>query len=161
MSAVQWVIDGLPDGTQKLLRAYVQDVVKAFGDHLESVLLYGSAVRGDFLPGRSNLNLVLFVSSYDVAILKQYATVHKKWSKELVVAPLFLTKDDLQASAVVFPLEYQDIHDCHRLLWGQDLLWDSTSINAIWPGKSCNRFGGISCACGNGWSRERERQRPC
>jgi len=122
MSAVQWVIDGLPDGTQKLLRAYVQDVVKAFGDHLESVLLYGSAVRGDFLPGRSNLNLVLFVSSYDVAVLKQYTTVHKKWSKELVVAPLFLTKDDLQASAMVFPLEYQDIHDCHRLLWGQDPL---------------------------------------
>ena len=51
MSAVQWVIDGLPEGTQKRLRAYVQDVAKAFGDHLEAVLLYGSAVRGDFLPG--------------------------------------------------------------------------------------------------------------
>lgn len=122
MSSVQWVIDGLPDSTQKLLRAYVQDVVKAFGEHLESVLLYGSAVRGDFLPGRSNLNILLFVSSYDVAVLNQYTVVHKKWSKELVVAPLFLTKDDLQASAMVFPLEYQDIHDCHRLLWGQDPL---------------------------------------
>jgi len=122
MSAVQWVIDGLPEGTQKRLRAYVQDVAKAFGDHLEAVLLYGSAVRGDFLPGRSNLNILLFVSSYDVAVLKEYAAVHKKWSKELVVAPLFLTQDDLQASAMVFPLEYQDIHDCHRLLWGQDPL---------------------------------------
>lgn len=122
MSAVQWVIDGLPDGTQKLLRIYVEDVTKAFGDHLDAVLLYGSAVRGDFLPGRSNLNILLFVSSYDVAVLKEYATVHKKWNKELVVAPLFLTKDDLQASAMVFPLEYQDIHDCHRLLWGQDPL---------------------------------------
>jgi hypothetical protein len=122
MSSVQWIIDGLPDGTQKLLRSYVQDVAKAFGDHLEAVLLYGSAVRGDFLPGRSNLNILLFVSSYDVAVLKKYAQVHKKWSKELVVAPLFLTRDDLQASAMVFPLEYQDIQDCHRLLWGQDPL---------------------------------------
>jgi len=120
MSSVQWVIDGLPEGTQKLLRAYVEHVAKAFGDQLETVILYGSAVRGDFLPGRSNLNVLLFVSSYDVAVLKRYAPVHKKWSKELVVAPLFLTKDDLQASAVVFPLEYQDIHDCHRVLWGQD-----------------------------------------
>lgn len=120
MSSVQWVIDGLTEATQKLLRAYVQDVAKAFGDHLEAVLLYGSAVRGDFLPGRSNLNIVLFVSSYTVAVLKHYAVVHKKWSKELVVAPLFLTKDDLQASALAFPLEYQDILDCHRVLWGQD-----------------------------------------
>jgi hypothetical protein len=120
MSVAQWVIDGLPEQTQKLLRSYVQAVTKAFGDQLEALLLYGSAVRGDFLPGRSNLNILLFVSSYDVAVLNHYALVHKKWSKELVVAPLFLTKDDLQASAFVFPLEYQDIQDCHRVLWGQD-----------------------------------------
>jgi len=122
MSSVQWVIDGLPESTQKLLRRYVQDVANAFNDHLEAVVLYGSAVRGDFLPGRSNLNILLFVSSYAVPVLSQYTAVHKQWSKELVVAPLFLTKDDLQASATVFPLEYQDIHDCHRLLWGQDPL---------------------------------------
>jgi predicted nucleotidyltransferase len=120
VSALPWVIDGLSEQAHKLLRAYVQEVTKTFGHQLEAVLLYGSAVRGEFLPGRSNLNVLLFVSSYDVTLLKQYAAIHKKWSKEQVVAPLFLTKDDLQASAVVFPLEYQDILDCHRVLWGQD-----------------------------------------
>ncbi len=120
MSAVQWVIDGLPDETQKLLRAYVREVANAFGDQLEAVLLYGSAVRGEFLPGRSNINILLFVSSYDAAVLKKYVPVHDKWSKEQVVVPLFLTKNDLEASAFVFPLEYQDIQECHRLLWGQD-----------------------------------------
>ena len=120
MSAVQWTIDGLPEETQRLLRSYVKDVAQAYGEQLDAVLLYGSAVRGEFLPGRSNLNVLLFVSSYDVALLKAYAVVHKKWNKELVVVPLFLTKADLQASAFVFPLEYQDIHECHRLLWGQD-----------------------------------------
>jgi hypothetical protein len=120
MSAVQWVIDGLPEQTQKILRSYVQDVAETFGDRLEAVLLYGSAVRGDFLPGRSNVNVLLFLSSYDVSLLRQYAAVHAKWSKEQVVAPLFLTKDDLQASAFVFPLEYHDIQECHRVLWGQD-----------------------------------------
>jgi len=120
MSAVQWTIDGLPGETQRLLRSYVKDVVQAYGTQLDAVLLYGSAVRGEFLPGRSNLNILLFVSSYDVALLKAYAGAHKKWSKEQVVTPLFLTKADLQASAFVFPLEYQDIQDCHRLLWGQD-----------------------------------------
>ena len=120
MSAVQWTIDGLPDETQRLLRSYVKDVAQTYGERLDAVLLFGSAVRGEFLPGRSNLNVLLFVSSYDVSLLKAYAVVHKKWNKEQVVAPLFMTRADLQASASVFPLEYQDIQECHRLLWGQD-----------------------------------------
>lgn len=120
MSSVDWTIDGLPDDTQQLLRTYVKDVVKTYGDHLEGVLLYGSAVRGEFLPGRSNLNLVLVLSSYDVSLLKRYSTVHKRWSTEQIVVPLFLTKDDLQSAALVFPLEYLDIHEAHRVLWGQD-----------------------------------------
>jgi hypothetical protein len=117
---VEWTIDGLPEETQQLLRSYVKDVAQAYGNQLEGVLLYGSAVRGEFLPGRSNLNLLLFLSSYDVALLRKYNGLHKRWSKEQVVVPLFLTKADLQSAASVFPLEYQDIHDCHRLLWGQD-----------------------------------------
>ena len=120
MSSVEWTIDGLPEETQQLLRSYVKDVAQTYGNQLEGVLLYGSAVRGDFLPGRSNLNLLLFLSSYDVALLRKYNGLHKRWSKEQVVVPLFLTKADLQSAASVFPLEYQDIHDCHRLLWGQD-----------------------------------------
>lgn len=117
---MEWTIDGLPDETQQLLRAYVKDVVKVYGDRLEGVLLYGSAIRGEFLAGRSNLNILVFLSSYDVALLKQYAPIHKRWSKEQIVVPLFLTKDDLQSAARVFPLEYLDIHEGHRVLWGQD-----------------------------------------
>jgi hypothetical protein len=120
MANVEWTIDGLPDETQQLLRAYVRDVAKSYGEHLEGLLLYGSAVRGEFLPGRSNLNILVFLSSYDVALLKQYAPIHKRWGKEQIVVPLFLTKEDLQSAARVFPLEYLDIHEGHRVLWGQD-----------------------------------------
>lgn len=120
MAAVAWTIDGVPDDTKRLLRSYVKDVAQAYGEQLDAILLFGSAVRGEFLPGRSNLNILLFLRSYDVALLKAYTGLHKKWSNDQVVVPLFLTKADLQASALVFPLEYQDIQDCHRLLWGQD-----------------------------------------
>lgn len=120
MAPVDWSIDGLPDGTQKLLKSYVKDVLKVYGNELESIILYGSAVRGEFLPGLSNLNVLLILSSYDLSILKQYDSVHKRWSKEQVVVPLFLTKADLESASTAFPLEYQDILDCHRLLWGHD-----------------------------------------
>ncbi len=120
MQSVDWTIDGLPEETQKLLKLYVKDVAKIYENELEGILLYGSAVREEFLPGRSNLNLLLVMSSYDLAVLKKYDTIHKRWSKEQVVVPLFLTSGDLQSASLAFPLEYQDIHECHRLLWGQD-----------------------------------------
>jgi hypothetical protein len=120
MPSIDWTIDGLPDDTQKLLKSYVKDVAKIYGKELEGVILYGSAVRREFLPGRSNLNILLVMSSYDLAVLKRYDGIHNRWSKEHVLVPLFLTAADLQSASLTFPLEYQDIHDCHRLLWGQD-----------------------------------------
>ncbi len=120
MQSVDWTIDGLPDETQKLLKSYVKDVTQIYGHELEGILLYGSAVRGEFLPGNSNLNLLLVMSSYDLSVLKKYDSIHKRWSKEQVVVPLFLTATDIQSASLVFPLEYQDIHECRRLLWGHD-----------------------------------------
>lgn len=120
MSPIDWSIDGLPEDTQKLLKSYVKDVAKVYGNGIESIILYGSAVRGEFLPGISNLNVLLILSSYDFSILKQYNGLHKRWSKEQIVVPLFLTRADLESASTAFPLEYQDILDCHRLLWGQD-----------------------------------------
>jgi hypothetical protein len=120
MQSIDWTIDGLPEETQKLLRSYVKDVAKVYGNELEGIILYGSAVRGEFLQGRSNLNVLLVMVSYDLAVLKRYDGIHKRWSKEQVVVPLFLTTADLQSASFAFPLEYQDIYECHRLLWGQD-----------------------------------------
>jgi hypothetical protein len=114
------VIEGLPDEIQKLLQDYVKDVKGVFGEHLEGMLLYGSAVRGEFLPGRSNLNILLLVSSYDSAVLKQYSSLHRQWSKEQIVVPLFLTEEELRMSAAVFPLEFLEIQEQHRVLGGRD-----------------------------------------
>jgi hypothetical protein len=87
---------------------------------LEGVLLYGSAIRGEFLPGRSNLNILLLVSSYDSAVLKQYSVLHRQWSKEQIVIPLFLTEEELRISAAIFPLEFLEIQEQHRVLGGRD-----------------------------------------
>jgi hypothetical protein len=114
------VIEGLSDETQKLLQDYTKDVKGVFGEQLEGMLLYGSAVRGEFLPGRSNLNVLLLVTSYDSALLKQYSALHRQWSKEQVVVPLFLTEEELRMSAAVFPLEFLEIQEHHRVLGGRD-----------------------------------------
>ena len=93
MVGSEWVIDGLPDEYLQQLRAYVKDVQRLYGDALDGVLLYGSAVRGEFLPGRSNLNVVLIVKSARADQLKKYGAVHRRWAKEQVVVPLFVTQE--------------------------------------------------------------------
>lgn len=120
MSTAERLIEGLPDETQNLLQTYVKEVKGAFGEQLEGLLLYGSAVRGEFLPGRSNLNLLLLVSSYGSAVLKQYSALHRRWSKEQIVVPLFLTEEEVHMSAAVFPLEFLEIQEQHRVLSGRD-----------------------------------------
>lgn len=120
MAGRAWIIDGLPDEYQEHLRVYVKDVQRVYGDSLEGVLLYGSAVRGEFLPGRSNLNLVLVVKAMTVDQLRKYSGLHRRWAKEQIVVPLFVTPNDLPAMSLAFPLEYIEIQEQHRLLAGQD-----------------------------------------
>jgi len=120
MGMAERLIEGLPDTTQGLLQTYVKEIKAAFGEQLEGMLLYGSAVRGEFLPGRSNLNILLLLSSYNSAMLKQYSALHRRWSKEQIVVPLFLTEEELRMSAEVFPLEFLEIQEQHRVLSGRD-----------------------------------------
>jgi len=120
MVGSDWIIDGLPDEYQQHLRAYVKDVQRVYGDSLDGVLLYGSAVRGEFLPGRSNLNIVLVVKSTKADQLKKYSALHRRWAKEQIIVPLFMTQADLPAMSLVFPLEYIELQEQHRLLAGQD-----------------------------------------
>jgi len=120
MATGERIIEGLSEETQQLLQAYTRDVKAAFGDRLEGLLIYGSAVRGEYLPGRSNLNMLLLVAGYDTATLKLYEPIHKRWGKEQVVTPLFLREQDLKFSSALFPLEFLEIQEHHRVLGGRD-----------------------------------------
>src|SRR5690242_6656967 len=120
MATSERVIEGLSEETQQLLQAYTRDVKTAFGDRLEGLLIYGSAVRGEYLPGRSNLNMLLLVAGYDAATLKLYEPIHKRWSKERVVIPLFLREQDLKLSSGLFPLEFLEIQEHHRVLRSEE-----------------------------------------
>lgn len=120
MAATERTIEGLPEETQRLVQAYAKDVKAALTDQLEGLLIYGSAVRGEFLTGRSNLNMLLVVTGHDAAVLTRYHAVHKRWNKEGVVIPLFLTDQDVKSLSPLFPVEFLEIQEHHRVLGGRD-----------------------------------------
>jgi predicted nucleotidyltransferase len=110
----------IPETVRETLRSYLAQVQKLFGDALEAVILYGSAAGGEYLPGKSNINLLILLAKQDTELLKQYAALHKRWQKEQIVVPLFLTQAELKSSLELFPLEYLEIQDQHVLLAGRD-----------------------------------------
>lgn len=110
----------VPAEVREVLREYLPEVTKCFGPTLEATILYGSAAGGEYLPGRSNINLLFLVARHERAMLQQYATLHHRWHKERIVVPLFLTQSELESSFEFFPLEYLEIQEQHVLLAGRD-----------------------------------------
>ena len=86
----------------------------------EAILVYGSAARGEFLPGYSNVNVLIVLDQITQPVLQEWSGIHKQWAREKIIAPLFLTQNDLHQSSDVFPLEFLDIKECHVLLEGRD-----------------------------------------
>jgi len=72
------------------------------------------------LPGRSNINLVLLLQEHNLAALQRYARAHRRWTREQIVVPLFLTEGDIRVSLDTFPLEYLELKEHHVSLMGQD-----------------------------------------
>ncbi len=110
----------IPESVRETLRPYLAQAQALFGNALEAVILYGSAAGGEYLPGRSNINLLILLARQDTDLLKQYAALHKRWKKEQIVVPLFLTQAELRSSVELFPLEYLEIQEQHVLLAGRD-----------------------------------------
>ncbi len=95
----------------------------AAGTNLESVLLYGSAARGEHREGKSDLNLLCTLVSLSGAELNRIAPAVNWWTNEqLEPSPLFFTESELRSAADVFAIELLDIQRDHRVLFGKDVV---------------------------------------
>ena len=91
--------------------------------NLECVILFGSAARGDFREGHSDLNVVCIPRSLTVEELGRLAGVVKWWCVEQKEpAPLFFTHEELRQAADVFAIEILDMKQGRRVLFGEDLV---------------------------------------
>ena len=93
----------------------------ALGDRYALVLI-GSAARSDFVPGFSDLNLLLVTEQLDPGTLGLLSPALARWRKTGNPPPLLLTGEELVRSADAFPLEIHDIIAAHVVLRGKDPL---------------------------------------
>ena len=111
--------------TETKLAELVKRLKEFAAANLECAILYGSAARGDFHEGHSDLNVVCILHSLSVEELGRLAHVVKWWCVEQrEPAPLFFTLDELKRAADVFAIEILDMKHGRRVLCGADVVAD-------------------------------------
>jgi hypothetical protein len=96
----------------------VAQLKAAYGASLRSVVLYGSAAAGEHIPKRSDYNVLVVVDSLDANRLAGASAASRAWADAGNPAPLTLTTAEWRGSADIFPMEYADILERHKVLHG-------------------------------------------
>lgn len=97
----------------------VRQLQLAYGDGLRSVLLFGSAVAGEHTK-QSDYNVLVVVDSLPLGRLRAVAAISRAWADDGNPPPMTFTAKEWRASADIFPMEYADILERHRVLFGED-----------------------------------------
>jgi predicted nucleotidyltransferase len=103
------------------LKALTDSLKAAIGAQLKSVIVFGSLARGEFDPQKSNVN-VLIIAELPVDVLQRLDTALKPWLSKGHAAPVLAEPDELPALAKDFPIEFLDMREEHRTLFGEDPL---------------------------------------
>ena len=96
----------------------VEQLRRAYGPELRSVVLYGSAVAGEHIPKRSDYNVLVLVDALSLDRLSAAASVARAWGAGGNPAPMTLTMSEWRGSADIFAMEYADILERHKILYG-------------------------------------------
>ena len=98
----------------------VEQLRAAYGSDLRSVVLYGSAAAGEHIPKRSDYNVLVLVERLPLERLRAAAAVARAWGEAGNPPPMTLTTHEWRSSADIFPMEYADIIERHRILYGDN-----------------------------------------
>jgi hypothetical protein len=102
-----------------LADGYVAALHDAIGSRLRGAVLFGSAARGEWIEGRSDVNVLVLLDSLDAPLLARAAEPSRA---ALVrgVTPLLMEPGEWRHAADVFALELADMQDAHVGLLGDD-----------------------------------------
>ena len=103
---------------------FAKEMQSAFGEELQSVLLVGSAARGDFIPGKSDVNTLVILTRAGMEWLEKAYPVLKHWRRKSLAVPHFMMPDAVERGLDSYPLEFLDFKSFHKVVLGPDILTD-------------------------------------
>lgn len=110
----------LPEAISQRLNELASTLAGTLGDNLSALLVFGSAIRGGWREGSSDVDLVLVLEDPSRDALLSIANTLTVARTAFRFEAVILGADEIPRAADVFPLFYDDIKSCHALLHGED-----------------------------------------
>ena len=107
---------------EQLLDELVGKLKEDLGDDLVCVVLYGSAVTGDYQQKVSDLNVLCVLKDVGPAQLDKAYPAVDRWLKRKQSPPIFLSSEEVENAHDAFAIEFRDIRAAYRVLHGQDVV---------------------------------------
>jgi predicted nucleotidyltransferase len=114
----------IPKTPQEVFPEIVEDLKGIYGEGLQSLILYGSGARGDYVPEKSDINFLVILDENAVDDLERTQPLIPKWKKRAVAVPLIMTKDFIRSSIDVYPVEFLNMKRHYLVVHGEDVLKD-------------------------------------
>jgi len=114
----------IPKTPREVFPEVVEDLKKIFGSELQSIILHGSGARGDYVPGKSDINFLVILAEDATRDLEKVVPMIPKWKKRAVATPLFMTKAFICSSIDVYPVEFLNMKRHYQVVHGEDVLKD-------------------------------------
>ena len=111
----------IPDKPDQIFEEFTSDYKQIFGDDLKSIILYGSAARGEYIPKKSDINFLVILSDVGIERFPEALDTVKKWEKLKVAIPLLLTEKYIENSLDSFPIEFLNLSSHYRVIFGKDV----------------------------------------
>jgi predicted nucleotidyltransferase len=111
-----------PETPDEIIPEFTADYQRIFGEDLVSICLYGSGARGAYIRRRSDLNFLIVLTEEGIKELDKAFKLVASWRWRRVTPPLFMTNEYIATSLDTFPLEFLNIRQHYRVVWGKDPL---------------------------------------
>ncbi len=108
----------------KILNSFVEEVQKIFKDRLTTVFLYGSCAVEDCSKIFNDLNVMVVINNLCAKDLDDAHKISVKFAKKAKSLPIFMDEDEWYNSSDIYAMEYSDIKDRHKILFGKDIISD-------------------------------------
>jgi len=112
------------DNNMELLKELVTKLEHAFSDRLVSVVLYGSAASPERADRFDDLNVLCVLKQVMPRELMEGEPVLHWWREKGHPWPLLMSEEEVHNSADSFPIEFHDMKERRRVLYGLDLIAD-------------------------------------
>lgn len=114
----------IPKHPEQILDSFKVQLKDIFSENLISVILFGSAARGEYIYKKSDINFLVILKDNTPSELLKYKKIQKKWLKGNVATPLFLTEEYIKSSLDTYPIEFMEMKSAYKVVDGKDVLED-------------------------------------